>query len=82
MRDTEMWTMGQYIMSAIDASICNHSFWRGKHGAAHKYVEQPFSYTGQETESGYKESKEEIAVYEMKQRTKLLRKQGLPESPM
>ena len=35
----------------------------------------------EESESGYTESNEEVAVYEMKQRTKMLENIGLPESP-
>lgn len=34
------------------------------------------------SENSYQESQEEVAVFEMKQRIALLRKQGLPESPM
>ncbi len=35
-----------------------------------------------DTQQQYSESKEECAVFEMKQRIKLLKEQNLPESPM
>lgn len=41
MRDAEMWTMGQYIMSALDATVCNNSFWRKKGEKAHQYIDKP-----------------------------------------
>lgn len=42
MRDEEMWYMGQYVASALNATVCNAEFWRGKNGKAEKYVEKPF----------------------------------------
>ena len=81
-RDEEMWLMGQYIMSALDATVCNNSLWKGKHGKASEYFNKPLLLKDIETEENkYKESKEEVAVYEMKQRIKQLEKQGLPQSP-
>ena len=41
MRDEEMWILGQYIMSALDSTVCNSSIWRGKHGKPAKYIEKP-----------------------------------------
>lgn len=37
-----MWIMGQYVASALDATVCNNWLWRGKNGKASKYVEKPF----------------------------------------
>ena len=34
--------MGQYIMSALDCTVCNNSFWKGKNGTPSKYIEKPF----------------------------------------
>ena len=42
MRDEEMWYMGQYVASALNATVCNAEFWRGKNGKAEKYVYKPF----------------------------------------
>lgn len=42
MRDEEMWCMGQYIMSALDSTVCNNFLWRGKNGKMGKYIEKPF----------------------------------------
>lgn len=40
-QDEQMWYMGQYIMSALDATVCNNSIWKGKHSKASKYIEKP-----------------------------------------
>lgn len=83
-QDRLNWYMGQYVMSALDSTICNGWPWRGKGSQPHSYVKKPIL---QSTESNgkednqNKESQEEIAVFEMKQRTKALRMQGLPKSP-
>ena len=46
------------------------------------YVEKPISEKiAHDNEPKYKESNEEIAIWEMKKRIKALREQGLPESP-
>lgn len=49
--------------------------------AKSKYLENPILFDGKLKENGYKESQEEVAVFEMKQRIELLRQKGLPESP-
>ena len=28
-------------MSALDATVCNNSLWRGKHGKPHEYIKKP-----------------------------------------
>lgn len=45
MHDEEMWIMGQYIMSALDSTVCNNGIWRGKHGKPAKYIEKPIMQT-------------------------------------
>ncbi len=79
--DEKMWYMGQYIMSAIDATICNA--FRKHRSDGGEYIEKPFMQKEivKKEKNNYKESQEQIAVYEMKKRTKLLEKQGLPPSP-
>lgn len=79
MRDEEMWLwFGNYGLSAVSVAI-KHCFAGRK--AKSKYIEKPIF--EEETKSnGYKESQEEVAIFEMKQRIKFLEKQGLPESPM
>lgn len=71
--------MGMYVASAMDSTVCNNSFWKGKHGSASHYVDKPIM--SNDTNTKPSKSNEEIAVYEMKQRTKMLEKLGLPESP-
>lgn len=47
MKDEEMWLMGNYIMSALDATVCNNSLWRGKNGKPAKYIEKPIMQTAE-----------------------------------
>lgn len=48
-----------------------------------KYPNKPmFQIDDGVSKNGYKESQEEVAVFEMKQRTKMLEKSGLMQSPM
>lgn len=83
-KDHLMWLQGQYFASALDATVCNSEIWRGKHGKAHEYIKKPIlqSMDDETKDNGYTESNEETAVFEMKQRIKALRSQGLPESPI
>lgn len=46
-----------------------------------EYIKNPVFSEESKEKNGYKESQEEVAVFEMKQRMKLLREKGLPESP-
>ena len=43
--DEQMWVMGHYIMSALDATVCNNVLWRGKNGKPAKYIEKPIMQT-------------------------------------
>lgn len=45
-QDENMWIMGQYIMSALDSTVCNNSFWKGKNGKPSKYIEKPIMSDG------------------------------------
>lgn len=83
-QDRLNWYMGQYFMSALDSTVCNSELWRKRGSRPHSYIEKPIlqsSISEEKTENTNKESQEEIAVFEMKQRIKALRAQGLPESP-
>lgn len=69
--DVSQWQLGQYITAAIS------TIGKGK------YPKEPmFQIRDNTGNSDYKESKEEVAVFEMKQRINILKKQGLPESPI
>lgn len=71
-KDIQQWQLGQYMAAAVSCV-----FPKGK------YPKKPmFQIKDFERESIYKESQEEVAVFEMKQRINLLRQSGLPESPM
>lgn len=77
-RDEEVWAwIGRYGLSALAVAI-EHNF--AKNPKSH-YVKKPMLQTEKENVSGGIESKEECAVFEMKQRIQFLRNQGLPESP-
>lgn len=40
-KDTFNWYLGQYFMSALDATICNNGLWRKKGAKPHNYIEKP-----------------------------------------
>lgn len=69
---------GSYGLSAVYMAT-EHCF--GKKPKS-KYIEKPLFSKELSESNGYKESREEVAVFEMKQRTKLLEKSGLMQSPM
>lgn len=82
-RDYEMWIMGQYVADALWSTVCNGFIWRNKSEKLHEYPNSPYTFQNDKIEQNTNtESKEEIAVFEMKQRVKLLEQQGLPQSPM
>lgn len=81
--DEMMWRNGLYTKKAFE--VVMSAFGAGLAGKTshEKYFEKPFSQEIEEKrEPKYKESNEECAVFEMKQRINLLRKSGLPESPL
>lgn len=81
-RDDYMaWIHGQYMLSAVWVAV-EHNL-AGKK-AKSKYIKEPLlqkTETEKQKKSKYRESKEEVAIFEMKQRIKALKMQGLPESP-
>lgn len=79
-QDYLAWYFGQYTLSAVWTAV-EHNLFGEK--AKSKYIEKPLLQSAFDVkeENAYKESQEEIAVFEMKQRIKTLRMQGLPESP-
>lgn len=79
-QDYLAWLFGQYTLSAVMVAV-EHNLAGEK--AKSKYIKEPFLYSTieEKEENKNKESKEEIAIFEMKQRIKALRMQGLPESP-
>lgn len=70
---------GSYVLSAVSVAV-EHCLAGRK--AKSKYIERPILQETTGEHSGYKESNEDVAVYEMKLRASALRKQGLPESPL
>lgn len=80
-QDYMAWLSNQYTLSAVSVAV-EHCL-AGKK-AKSKYVDKPFLHSIFEEiqENKCKESNEEVAIFEMKQRINLLRKSGLPESPI
>lgn len=80
-RDYLAWMFGQYTLSAVSVAV-EHNLAGIK--AKSKYIEKPFLHSALEEkeEIVYGESREEIAVFEMKIRAKKLRDCGFAESPM
>lgn len=70
---------GHYGISAL--SVVLDSFFSGKK-AKTKYLQKPLLFNDSFSEKNYEESNEEVALFEMKQRIAMLKKQGLPESPV
>lgn len=75
-RMVHMW-IGNYGLSALTVAIehCMHG-----NKAKSEYTKEPIL-REDNSESKNTESNEAVAVYEMKQRTKLIEKLGLPQSP-
>lgn len=78
-QDYLAWLFNQYTLSAVSVAV-EHCL-AGKK-ARSEYIKKPFLQDIKKTENSNKESQEEVAVFEMKQRINLLREQGLPESPI
>lgn len=83
-QDEELWRMGIYVAHALECTVCNSIWFRGKHSKPFEYPKEPILFKEEKDQMRgniYKESQEEIAVFEMKQRIRELEKQGLPQSP-
>ena len=77
--DDKMWGFwGNYGISALIFAI-DHCFNGRK--AKSKFFEQPIMRELDMEQTNKHGNKEEVAVFEMKQRIKLLERQGLPQSP-
>ena len=79
MEDEIAWAQwGNYGISALVVAL-DHGL-RGQK-AKSKYIDRAVMSDGEIKSSSYQESNEQIAIYEMKQRIKMLLEEGLPESP-
>lgn len=79
MQDEQMWLMGMYIQSAVSVAV-EHNLQGRK--AKSKYIEKPFLQQDGSEDMKNPESNETVAAFEMRTRINILRKQGLPESPL
>lgn len=78
-QDYLAWLFNQYTLSAVSVAV-EHCLAGRK--AKSMYIEKPIMQEIKEENNGYRERKEEVAVFEMKQRINILKKKGLPESPI
>lgn len=83
MIDEILWQNGLYTKKAFEVVMSAFGAEMAGKTSHEKYFEKPFSQEIEEkSKPKHKESNEECAVFEMKQRINLLRQSGLPESPM
>lgn len=82
MNDEQMWIMGRYVLEALNVAFSHFSAGLSGKESTAEYFKKPFLQNIETQDNGNPESREEIAAFEMKQRIKLLKQQGLPESPM
>lgn len=75
-RDEDMYVIGIYTQRAVEVAI-EHCLAGRK--AKSRYFDKPIS---RNMEKNNNTGQEEVAVFEMKQRIKMLKNQGLPESPI
>lgn len=68
---------GNYGISALNVVI-EHAFSKKTNA---EYIKNPI-FSNIKEENDYKESQEEVAIFEMKQRIKMLEEKGLPLSPV
>lgn len=81
MRDEEMHRQGFYNLIAFKVVMAHFSAGLASKHSNEEYVKNPFSFI-ENKENVNENSNEEIAVFEMKQRTNALKNMGLKESPM
>lgn len=82
MQDEQAYYQGLYNLKAFEVVMAH--FGAGLTGkTSHvEYFKNPIMQEADTEKNSNPESKEEVAVFEAKQRIELLRRQGLPESPM
>lgn len=78
-QDYLAWLFNQYTLSAVSVAV-EHCLFGTK--AKSEYIKRPIFREIELEQNGYKESNEDVAIYEMKIRAKALEKQGMPESPL
>lgn len=75
------WIAGRYNLEAFQVVMSHFSAGLAGKKSHAEYMNHPILYEAKNAENKNKESQEEVALYEMKQRIRLLRDSGLPESP-
>lgn len=78
-KDAMAWSVcGSYLLSAVGVAV-EHCL--AGRNARSEYIDKPL-FRNYEQNNEYGESQEEIAVFEMKQRIKLITKNGMNKSPI
>ena len=80
-KDEEMWLHNRYTLEALMIALSHFGAGLAGKNSKAEYMKHPFLFD-EISENKYKESNEEIAVFEMKQRINSLKNMGLKESPM
>ena len=79
--DEKAYLQGLYNLRAFEVALADFGAGLAGKQSSAEYFKKPFLQSFFGSENINSESNEEIAVFEMKRRTKLLEKAGLPESP-
>lgn len=86
-QDRLNWYMGQYVMSALDSTVCNNWPWRGKGSQPHSYIKKPILQTQEmDRELTKDEQKKAVDLFFSKENARRInwkrnKAKGLPESP-
>lgn len=67
-KDEENWVLGQYFMSALDATVCNAMLWRKKGAKAHNYIKKPILH---DIKDNVKKEKPQLSEEELQRQREL-----------
>ena len=79
--DEQAWLQGRYNLEALMVALAHFSSGLSGKKSTAEFMKQPLMQMNKESEETGSKSSEQIAVYEMKQRIKMMEKQGMPMSP-
>ena len=79
--DEKAYMQGLYNLRAFEVALSEFGAGLSGKSSSAEYFKKPFLQSLSVAETTNRESNEEIAVFEMKRRTKQLEKAGMPEGP-
>lgn len=80
--DEQAWLQGRYNLEAFMVAFSHFSCGLSGKRSDAKFMEQPLMQAHKKLNTTEGTSNEAVAVYEMKQRIKMMEQQGLPASPI